>query len=197
MIDFEQLRAERQTLSEKIEERNNDLAKLSLRCFSDTQILSHVHQKDFNLNHQIYTDEINVETAYDKLIETRKYANDMKLKRDYYRKNYSDMSESCGLLNKKKLLQDYDATVNEIENEENLVNDLKKDIIRLENEYINVMKQIDATKLHKTDSQIFDEKLANKVKEINRPILPRIRKGIINSQRLHFFLCIIYTFVSF
>lgn len=178
MIDFEQLHAERQTLSEKIEERNNDLAKLSLRCFSDTQILSHVHQKDFNLCHQIQADRINVETAYDELHETRKRANNMKLKRDNARKHYSDMSESCGLLDKKKLLQDYDETMNEQQKEQCCLNALKDEICVLQNEHSDVVKQIDATTLHKTESQLFDEQLAKKVECMNPPILPRIQNGI-------------------
>lgn len=182
MIDFEQLHAERQTLSDKIEERNNDLAKLRLRYFSDTQILSHVRQKEFSLGYEIAAETIDVENANDELAETRKYANGMKAKRDVLRKKFADMSESCGLLNKTKLLNDYDATVDEIRKERHDLDASSEKNAKLERAFCDILVQIDATALHKTESQIFDEQLARTVERMHRPITPRIQKGITSRQ---------------
>jgi hypothetical protein len=45
MIDFEQLKIENQTLSEKIEERNEDLGKLKRKKTATVQVLTHVREK--------------------------------------------------------------------------------------------------------------------------------------------------------
>ncbi|CAE7724552.1 Ccdc96, partial [Symbiodinium microadriaticum] len=45
MIDFEQLKIENQTLSEKIEERNEELAKLKRKKTVTVQILTHIREK--------------------------------------------------------------------------------------------------------------------------------------------------------
>lgn len=45
MIDFEQLKIENQTLNEKIEERNEELAKLKRKKTSTVQVLTHIREK--------------------------------------------------------------------------------------------------------------------------------------------------------
>ncbi len=45
MIDFEQLKIENQTWNEKIEERNEELAKLKRKKTSTVQVLTHVREK--------------------------------------------------------------------------------------------------------------------------------------------------------
>ena len=45
LIDFEQLKIENQALSEKIEERHEDLAKLNKKTTSTVQVLTHLKEK--------------------------------------------------------------------------------------------------------------------------------------------------------
>lgn len=45
LIDFEQLKIENQTLNEKIEERNDELAKLRAKIVANVIILSHNREK--------------------------------------------------------------------------------------------------------------------------------------------------------
>ena len=45
MIDFEQLKIENQTLNEKIEERNEELAKLKRKKTATVQVLTHIREK--------------------------------------------------------------------------------------------------------------------------------------------------------
>jgi chromosome segregation ATPase len=45
MIDFEQLKIENQTLNEKIEERNEELAKLKRKKTTTIQVLTHIREK--------------------------------------------------------------------------------------------------------------------------------------------------------
>ena len=45
MIDFEQLKIENQTLNEKIEERNEELAKLKRKKTITVQVLTHLREK--------------------------------------------------------------------------------------------------------------------------------------------------------
>lgn len=52
MIDFEQLKIENQTLSEKIEERNEELAKLKRKKTVTVQILTHIREKLRHVSNQ-------------------------------------------------------------------------------------------------------------------------------------------------
>ncbi|CAF5040610.1 unnamed protein product, partial [Rotaria magnacalcarata] len=52
MIDFEQLKIENQTYSEKIEERNEELMKLRKKISTTVQILSHIKEKLHFVNEQ-------------------------------------------------------------------------------------------------------------------------------------------------
>lgn len=45
LIDYEQLKIENQTFSEKIEERDEELAKLKKKIITNVQIITHVKEK--------------------------------------------------------------------------------------------------------------------------------------------------------
>ena len=57
MIDFEQLKIENQTYNEKIEERNEDLAKLGNKIESAVQVLTHMKEKLDFLTEQNVNDQ--------------------------------------------------------------------------------------------------------------------------------------------
>lgn len=92
-------------------ERNNELGKLHLRCYSDTQILAHVREKEFILDNFIAKESLAMGYIARDMTDTRNYANKMNFERDLLRKEFSNKTKSCGLLNNPTLLSDYDKIV--------------------------------------------------------------------------------------
>ncbi|XP_037038942.1 coiled-coil domain-containing protein 96-like [Bradysia coprophila] len=110
MNDFSQLREERQCLEEKIEERNNTLEKLRLRCFADTQIISHVREKKYMLEGTEDEELQEVKETINEMDMTRSFMHDCNAKCENLRKLYKETSTNCGLLDKPELLRNYDDT---------------------------------------------------------------------------------------
>ncbi|KAG4071918.1 hypothetical protein HA402_006079 [Bradysia odoriphaga] len=117
MNDFSQLREERQCLEEKIEvntlllpERNNTLEKLRLRCFADTQIISHVREKKYMLEGTEDEELQEVKDTINEMDMTRSFMHDCNAKCESLRKLHKETSTNCGLLDKPELLRNYDDT---------------------------------------------------------------------------------------
>lgn len=110
MADFEQFRAETQNLSDKIEERNNDLNRLRLRCDADTQQLANIREKEQVLVKNLDSKKENFEDLLQEQYEMRDNLNSLKTKFGILRKNYSEMLFQCGILNRVVLLSDFDDT---------------------------------------------------------------------------------------
>lgn len=89
-------------------ERNNELAKLRLRCNADTQILAHVREKEFLLDTIIARKTKELERCTLDMNEARNDVNKQKTERDELRKTFANLSQACGLLDKPDLLLDYD-----------------------------------------------------------------------------------------
>lgn len=105
-----------------------------------------------------------------------------KLKRDQLRKQYLEMTENCGLLNKPNLLIHYDDTVNKINNEKLAIDVISKETAEVAIEMNKILNKVDQNNkiksIHKTESQIFDEQLRIQLEIRNKPYTPRIRQGI-------------------
>lgn len=114
MVEYEQLQAETIALAEKIEERNNELSKLRLRCNADTHVIAHIKEKQEMLAHKISLEQNVLDNLVNEQTVCRAYVHDLKLQRDNLRKQYNDLSYRCGLLDKPQLLNDYDVTEDEI-----------------------------------------------------------------------------------
>lgn len=135
MVDFEQLRAERQSLCDKIEERNNELARLRLRCNADTQILAHVREKDHMLDNRIGSELEQLVMYSEEMSTCRNFVNQRKGERDQIRRNFSELSHSVGLLDKPSLLLDFDQI-------EKQISERKRDIDRIKSNTNTLLDRI-------------------------------------------------------
>ena len=115
MIDFEQLKIENQTLNEKIEERNEDLAKLKRKKTTNVLILTHVREKlrfieqaNENLTQKLAQVEVSI-TSLRGLVTTEK------LTRDALRFENKELKAKQGFATSDLLLVDYEQRCNKVE----------------------------------------------------------------------------------
>jgi chromosome segregation ATPase len=85
LIDFEQLKIENQTLSEKIEERNEELQKLRRKTRNTVQELTHVKEKMQFVEIRVATLQSNKETSEEELNRERDQLTLLKHERDALR----------------------------------------------------------------------------------------------------------------
>lgn len=115
MIDFEQLKIENQTLNEKIEERNEELAKLKRKKTTTVQVLTHIREK------LRFVEQAN-ENLAEKLAhlencttELRNIVTSDKLYRDDLRAENKELRAKQGFATSDLLLVDYEQRCNEVE----------------------------------------------------------------------------------
>lgn len=114
MADFEQLRTELQYLSDKIEERNNDLNRLRLKCDADTQKLANIREKRAVVlrvieQKAVENDELSMEQH-----RIRDELNNLRIEYGDLKKKFDKMSHESGLLNRMPLLHDYDVSLEKV-----------------------------------------------------------------------------------
>lgn len=115
MIDFEQLKIENQTLNEKIEERNEDLAKLKRKKTTTVQVLTHIREK------LRFVEQAN-ENLAEKLAHLENATTDLrnivtsdKLYRDDLRAENKELRAKQGFATSDLLLVDYEARCAKVE----------------------------------------------------------------------------------
>ncbi len=111
MIDFEQLKIENQTFSEKIEERNEELAKLRRKITTIVQILTHVKEKHDFCHTEADQLRRELKVVEEKVAVERDQLPYIKVKRDQLRKDNEVLKQQTGLLGNKMLLRDYEKKV--------------------------------------------------------------------------------------
>jgi len=136
MIDFEQLKIENQTLNEKIEERNEDLAKLKRKKTTNVLILTHVREKlrfieqaNENLTQKLAQLEVAI-TNLRGLVTTEK------LMRDALRFENKELKAKQGFATSDLLLVDYEQRCNKVEA-------LKAGTSELKDRYAVLKKQVE------------------------------------------------------
>lgn len=178
VINFEQLRAETQSLSDKIEERNNELSKLRRRCNSDIHILAHVREKQFMLTNTILVQEGVLRDLQSEENSCRNYLNYIKLERDLLRKKLKEMSFDCGLLDKPALLRDYDRTIEKIAKAKLAIGKLKEEKEEILEELRAAAVRAESKLVIKSDTQKFDEALNRELANLDKLPYPRIRGNV-------------------
>ena len=106
LIDFEQLKIENQSLNEKIEERNDELSKLSRKAMASVLVLTHVKEKlQF-----VEKENMNLTAKLDRLDGTlgnkRDTLHDLKLHRDKMRQTVTRMKEQKTTISQPSLIDD-------------------------------------------------------------------------------------------
>lgn len=109
-------------------ERNNTLEKLRLRCFSDTQILSHVREKKCMLEGTEDEEYQELKDVMHEMEITRNFMNDCNAKCEKLRKLYAETSTNCGLLDKPELLRNYDDTESEFKTIQDSIQRIRREI---------------------------------------------------------------------
>lgn len=108
MMDFEQLKIENQTLNEKIEERNEELAKLKRKKTFTVQVLTHIREKlrYYSKSNEITAKELsNVDTE---ILSLRSVVNESKHIRDETRLDNKELKLKQGFATSAMLVQDFE-----------------------------------------------------------------------------------------
>lgn len=111
LIDFEQLKIENQTFTDKIEERNEDVNKLKKKITTIVQMLTHLKEKmaftqadNVQLREELSQLDGDVSALRDSLPT-------LKVERDKLRKHNITLQHQNGLRGNKMLLRDYETKV--------------------------------------------------------------------------------------
>jgi hypothetical protein len=134
-IDFEQLKIENQTLNEKIEERNEELAKLKRKKTTTVQVLTHVREKlRFTENtNTVLREKV---ASIDRVISrSRNIVTQYKLDRDGIRLENMELRAKQGFATSDLLLTDY-------EGQKQRTEILMAEIMELKNRYEILSRQV-------------------------------------------------------
>lgn len=108
MIDFEQLKIENQTWNEKIEERNEELAKLKRKKTSTVQVLTHIREKiRFIENANDNQRAVLTETERE-IVENRNRLTACKHDRDVAKETNVDLKGQRGFATSDLLIMDFE-----------------------------------------------------------------------------------------
>jgi chromosome segregation ATPase len=134
MIDFEQLKIENQTLNEKIEERNEELAKLKRKKTTTVQVLTHIREK-LRFVEQVNVYQRGKVADIDVVITNlRNNVTTSKLDRDVIRNENKEYKAKQGFATSDLLLVDFEKRKHRSE-------ELKAAIVELKNRYEILLKQ--------------------------------------------------------
>lgn len=135
MIDFEQLKIENQTLNEKIEERNEELAKLKRKKTTTVQVLTHVREKlrfVEQANKIVQAELSGLEIAVTTL---RNAVTADKLQRDAIRMENGELKAKQGFASSDLLLADF-------ERRRNRLDQLRANVAELKDRYGILVRQV-------------------------------------------------------
>jgi hypothetical protein len=136
MIDFEQLKIENQTLSEKIEERNEELAKLKRKKTVTVQILTHIREKlrYVTTHNKIAREDLIVVDS--EINRERSILTTSKHDRDTIREDNVELKRQRGFATSDLLIIDF-------EKRKKTISELSTEIDELRERYFLLTQQID------------------------------------------------------
>lgn len=137
MIDFEQLKIENQTLNEKIEERNEELAKLKRKKTTTVQILTHIREKLRFVEQANHNLRDKVAKLDDVITNFRNEVTLDKLERDSIRTENKEWKAKQGFATSDLLLVDFEKRKQRTE-------ELQAAIIELKNRYEILVRQVNS-----------------------------------------------------
>ncbi|CCW64049.1 unnamed protein product [Phytomonas sp. EM1] len=135
LIDLEQLKIENANLNEKIEERNDDIAKLRRKVTTTVHVLTHMREKlefkreeNAELRFQVAAVEEELSGVRDQLAQSKK-------RRDEFLNSNLRMREKIPLVGSENLLIDY-------EQRKARINESRIRVVDLTNTHVELVKQI-------------------------------------------------------
>lgn len=126
MIDFEQLKIENQTLNEKIEERNEELAKLKRKKTVTVQILTHIREKLRYVKTQEAVARTDLSDVDQQIIDLRSTLTSSKHDRDEIREENVELKRQRGFATSDQLIIDFDKRRTTIESLEIAIKELQE-----------------------------------------------------------------------
>lgn len=126
MIDFEQLKIENQTLNEKIEERNEELAKLKRKKTSTVQVLTHIREKLKFVENQNEIVRSNLAEIEHSIMGQRSVLTSAKHDRDFVRDDNAELKRKQGFATNDLLLVDYEKRKSQMESVREEIKELQE-----------------------------------------------------------------------
>lgn len=126
MIDFEQLKIENQTLNEKIEERNEELAKLKRKKTSTVQVLTHIREKLKFVENQNEIVRSNLGDIEHLIMGQRSILTSAKHDRDFVRDDNAELKRKQGFATNDLLLVDFEKRKSQMESVREEIKELQE-----------------------------------------------------------------------
>ncbi|KAK6643120.1 hypothetical protein RUM43_004623 [Polyplax serrata] len=114
IADYEQMKVDNQNYTDKIEEKEEELAKLRAKTQGIIQNLAHVREKAYAVGGDIELMEEKVYAVENTLTETRERLTYARKRRDYLREEFSRLKSGSGLLTKSGLLRDFEHAISQV-----------------------------------------------------------------------------------
>ncbi|XP_044759681.1 coiled-coil domain-containing protein 96-like isoform X2 [Coccinella septempunctata] len=142
LMDYEQLKIENRAHSDKLEEKEEELTKLRIKCRNAVQIMAHVREKSAALDADMDVLKEEFEEVHYQYIEIRERLNFYKTERDVIRNKTMKLKEESGLLTKPKLLQDMETSMQEATLYEKTLEKVKQEYNEKTQQIRNLRKNI-------------------------------------------------------
>ncbi|XP_060520496.1 coiled-coil domain-containing protein 96-like [Cylas formicarius] len=113
--DYEQLKEDNRNYADRIEEKDEELSRLRVKCQSTIQILAHLREKSAALERDVADRRSELERVEGEVLQSRRMLNRQKLTLDKYRGMISDIREDTGLLTETALLTDMESSSKELD----------------------------------------------------------------------------------
>ncbi|XP_026725064.1 coiled-coil domain-containing protein 96 [Trichoplusia ni] len=114
VYQYEQLNIDNQNYNTKIEEREDELIKHRAKCTEHNQILAHIREKMHHTDEVIDFAECDLGDAEMDFFAAREELSSVKSRRNRLRWSLEDERLKAGLLTRKDLLRDFQASVDEV-----------------------------------------------------------------------------------
>ncbi|KAL3272862.1 hypothetical protein HHI36_014323 [Cryptolaemus montrouzieri] len=186
LMDYEQLKIENRAHSDKLEEREEELTKLRIKCRNAVQVMAHVREKAAALDADMDILKEEYEEVHAEYIEIRERLNFYKTERDIIRNKTMKLKAESGLLTKPKLLFDMETSMEELKVYE-------KHLERVKEEYMLKTQQIRNLRKNIAYEMLMNKKQHKEKKQVPvakffpiRPSLfmPKIPKDVFDKLKL-------------
>ncbi|XP_045476260.1 coiled-coil domain-containing protein 96-like isoform X2 [Harmonia axyridis] len=142
LMDYEQLKIENRAHSDKLEEKEEELTKLRVKCRNAVQIMAHVREKSAALDADMDVLKEEFEEVHYQYIEIRERLNFYKTERDVIRNKTMKLKAESGLLTKPNLLQDMETSMKEVKLYEKTLEKVKNEYNKKTQQIRNLRKNI-------------------------------------------------------
>ena len=146
LIDFEQLKIENNTLTEKIEDRNEEIHKLKSKINNNVQILAHLQEKYAFVNKEYKSKKSEEDKHKEKLISKKDQLTKSKLDNEKNTLKKLQSKLKIDQINSTSLKKYYSMTNHNIEEINNKINIVLNDLVNIRSTDVKDLKLLDERK---------------------------------------------------